>query len=52
MVKDTEAMQKLVFMTIELAKDKGKQEELESNISKLAITDADVKVANEILKLI
>lgn len=52
MVKDTEAMQKLVFMTIELAKDKGKQEELRTNISKLAIMDADVKVANEILKLI
>ena len=52
MVKDTEAKQKLVFMTIELAKDKGKQEELETNISKLAITDADVKVAEEILKLI
>ena len=52
MVKDTEAMQKLVFMTIELAKDKGKQEELESNISKLAITNADKIIADEILKLI
>ena len=49
MVKDTETMQKLVFMTIELAKDKSKQEELEMNISKLAITDADKKIAAEVL---
>ncbi len=52
MVRDSEAMQKLVFMTIELAKDKGKQEELKNNISKLAINDADMKIAEEILKLI
>lgn len=52
MVRDSEAMQKLVFMTIELAKDKGKQEELKNNISKLAINDADMKIAEEILKQI
>jgi UDP-N-acetylglucosamine--N-acetylmuramyl-(pentapeptide) pyrophosphoryl-undecaprenol N-acetylglucosamine transferase len=52
MVKDTEVKEKLVFMTIELAKDKGKQEELKTNISKLAIKDADMKIAEEILKLI
>jgi UDP-N-acetylglucosamine--N-acetylmuramyl-(pentapeptide) pyrophosphoryl-undecaprenol N-acetylglucosamine transferase len=52
MVRDTEVMQKLVFMTIELAKDKSKQEELEMNISKLAITDADMKIAAEVLKSI
>lgn len=52
MVRDTEAAQKLVFMTIELAKDKSKQEELKMNISKLAITNADEKIAEAVLKMI
>lgn len=52
MVRDSETMKKLSFMTIELAKDKSKQEELRMNISKLAITDADMKIAVEVLKLI
>ncbi|HMU47231.1 MAG TPA: undecaprenyldiphospho-muramoylpentapeptide beta-N-acetylglucosaminyltransferase [Chitinophagaceae bacterium] len=52
MVKDSEAMDKLVFMTIELAKDTGIQEELRNNIGRLAITNADELVANEILKVI
>lgn len=52
MVKDSEAMEKLVFMTIELSKDLGKQEELKNNIAKLAITNADEVIANEILKVI
>ena len=43
MVKDNEAMEKLVFMTIELAKDESKQEELKKNIAALAITNADRK---------
>lgn len=50
MVTDSETMQKLAFMTIELAKDTGKQEELKTNITKLAITNADEVIANEILK--
>jgi len=50
MVKDSEAKEKLVFMAIELAKDEGKQEELRENISALAITDADEKIAAEVLK--
>lgn len=49
MVKDSETKDKLVFMAIELAKDEGKQEEMKKNISMLAITDADRKIANEIL---
>ena len=49
MVKDTEVMQKLVFMTIELSMDESKQEELKKNIAGLAITDADMKIANEVL---
>lgn len=52
MVKDSETMDKLVFMTIELAKDTGMQEELRNNIGKLAITNADELVADEVLKVI
>jgi len=42
-------MQKLVMMTIQLSSDESKQEELKKNIAALAITDADNKIANEIL---
>ena len=52
MVKDNETKQKLMFMTIELAKDNSKQEELRKNIAALAITDADKIIAKEILKAI
>lgn len=52
MVKDSEAMEKLVFMAIELARDTGKQEEMMVNISKLAVTDADQRIAGELLKAI
>lgn len=52
MVKDGEALQKLVFMAIELSMDNGKQEELKRNIAPLAITNADERIAEEILKLI
>ncbi len=50
MVKDNEAGQKLVAMTIGLAKNESKQEELKKNISALAITNADEVVAEEVLK--
>ena len=49
MVKDTEAKDKLVFMSIELARDEGKQEELKNNMAKLGVTDADTRIAKEIL---
>jgi UDP-N-acetylglucosamine--N-acetylmuramyl-(pentapeptide) pyrophosphoryl-undecaprenol N-acetylglucosamine transferase len=52
MVKDGEVMQKLVFMTIELSMDLGKQEEMKKNISRLAITEADETIAAEIMKAI
>lgn len=52
MVKDSEAAAKLVSMTIKLAEDENKQEELKRNIAALAITDADTIIAGEILKLI
>lgn len=52
MIRDSEAMQKLVFMTIELSMDESKQQELIENISALAIADADQQIAGEILKVI
>ena len=48
-VKDAEVMQKLVFMTIELSMDEGKQNELKKNISALAIKNADMKIAEEVI---
>lgn len=51
-VKDSDAMKQLVLKTIELSRNKGKQEELKKNISALAITDADKRIAEEILKSI
>ncbi len=52
MVKDAEAMQKLVRMTTDLAGNEQQQQELKSNISKLAVTDADSKVADIILEIL
>ena len=52
MVNDNETKQKLVFMTIELSKDESKQDELKRNIGALAILDADMKIAEEVLRSI
>ena len=52
MVKDSEALDKVVPMIIELSKDESKQNELQRNISELAIVNADMKIAEEILKSI
>lgn len=52
MVKDNEAAEKLVFMAIELAKDISKQNELKENIAVLGVTNADIRIAEEILKSI
>jgi UDP-N-acetylglucosamine--N-acetylmuramyl-(pentapeptide) pyrophosphoryl-undecaprenol N-acetylglucosamine transferase len=52
MIKDSEAVDKAVPMIIELAKDESKQNEMRKNISRLAITDADEKIAAEIVRLI
>jgi UDP-N-acetylglucosamine--N-acetylmuramyl-(pentapeptide) pyrophosphoryl-undecaprenol N-acetylglucosamine transferase len=49
MVSDSEAKEKLVPMIIELARNDIKKNELKNNIGKLAITDAAVKVAREIV---
>ena len=50
MVKDSETAEKLVFMTIDLAKDDSHQKEMERNIAPLAVTDADSRIAIEVLK--
>ena len=52
MVKDSEVMQQLVPATLGLLKDENKQEELKKNIAALALTDADSRIAQEILKVI
>jgi len=49
MVQDDEAMDKIVPMIIELANDENKKSELKRNIGALAVTDADTRVAEEIL---
>ncbi|MEZ5028173.1 MAG: undecaprenyldiphospho-muramoylpentapeptide beta-N-acetylglucosaminyltransferase [Ferruginibacter sp.] len=52
MIKDSEALEKLVPAIISLSKDESKQQELKNNIGKLAITNADEIIATEILKMI
>lgn len=50
MIKDSEALDKVVPMIIELAKDENKQNELKKNIGALAIENADEKIAKEVLR--
>jgi UDP-N-acetylglucosamine--N-acetylmuramyl-(pentapeptide) pyrophosphoryl-undecaprenol N-acetylglucosamine transferase len=50
-VKDSEALDKVVPMIIDLAKDKNKQDELKRNIGTLAVTDADRRIARAVLEL-
>lgn len=52
MVKDSEAREKLVNTVIALTKNDAQQEVLRQHIGKLAITDADEVIANEILKVV
>jgi UDP-N-acetylglucosamine--N-acetylmuramyl-(pentapeptide) pyrophosphoryl-undecaprenol N-acetylglucosamine transferase len=52
MVKDSEALDKVVPMIIDLARNESKQNELKNNIGLLAITNADKKISEEISKLI
>lgn len=52
MVKDSAAAQELVPAIIALAKDEQKQEVLKNNIGRYAITDADKKIATQILETI
>lgn len=50
MVKDADAKSKIIEMAINLAADAGKREEMSRNLSALAVTNADERVADEILK--
>lgn len=50
MIPDKEALGKLVKEILQLAANKNEQEQLKNNIGRLAITDADDKIANEILR--
>jgi UDP-N-acetylglucosamine--N-acetylmuramyl-(pentapeptide) pyrophosphoryl-undecaprenol N-acetylglucosamine transferase len=52
MIADEDARDNLVPEMIKLAKNKPEQEMLKENIGKLAITDADEKIANEILNIL
>ncbi|RYY57107.1 MAG: undecaprenyldiphospho-muramoylpentapeptide beta-N-acetylglucosaminyltransferase [Chitinophagaceae bacterium] len=50
MVKDSEAMDRMVPMLIELAGDADRQVHMKNNLAKLAVPDADMVIAREILK--
>ena len=52
MVRDSEAMEKVVPMVLDLVKDEGKRNSLKIEISKYAVQNADAHVALEILKSI
>jgi UDP-N-acetylglucosamine--N-acetylmuramyl-(pentapeptide) pyrophosphoryl-undecaprenol N-acetylglucosamine transferase len=52
LVRDDEANSKLVTAILDLLNDKGKREMMQSNISKLGITNADERIAGEILQTI
>jgi UDP-N-acetylglucosamine--N-acetylmuramyl-(pentapeptide) pyrophosphoryl-undecaprenol N-acetylglucosamine transferase len=52
MVKDSEAKEKMIDTLLALAADSKQQELLKGNIEKLAVIDADERIANEILKSI
>ena len=52
MVRDSEAIDKLVPMIIELSKNEIKQNELKQNIKKLAIKNADEIIAEKIMETI
>lgn len=52
MIKDNEALNQLVDSIIALSNDENKQQELENNIGKLAVNNADEIIAEAILKSI
>ena len=52
MISDKNAPGQLVPEIIRLANNKAEQEMLKENIGKMAITDADDKISNEILKIL
>lgn len=52
MVKDSEASERIVPLVISLAQDEARQEEMKRQISALAVTDADERVARDVLTTI
>jgi UDP-N-acetylglucosamine--N-acetylmuramyl-(pentapeptide) pyrophosphoryl-undecaprenol N-acetylglucosamine transferase len=50
-VKDSEVQEKLIQEILALAKNEAKRNELKTNISALAIDDADEKIADEIFRI-
>jgi UDP-N-acetylglucosamine--N-acetylmuramyl-(pentapeptide) pyrophosphoryl-undecaprenol N-acetylglucosamine transferase len=50
MVRDMEAKEKLVATAVGLLKDEGRRRQLEENIGRLAVTNADEVIAGEILR--
>jgi UDP-N-acetylglucosamine--N-acetylmuramyl-(pentapeptide) pyrophosphoryl-undecaprenol N-acetylglucosamine transferase len=52
MVKDAEAVEKMVPMILELTAAPAKQEELRNNIGSLGVRDADKRIAEEIARMI
>ncbi len=50
LVKDSEARGKLVDTAIALLKDDSRRRQLEENIGRLAVTNADEVIAGEIIK--
>jgi len=52
MILDNEALEMLVPSVIELSKDILLQDRLKENIAKFAVTDADNKIAEEILEIL
>ncbi|MCU7547751.1 undecaprenyldiphospho-muramoylpentapeptide beta-N-acetylglucosaminyltransferase [Chitinophagaceae bacterium LB-8] len=52
MVKDSEAIDKVVPAIVELSKNQQGQDELKQNIARLAVSNADIVVAEEIVKTI
>ena len=51
-MKDSEAVRLLVPTVIALSRDEERRRELQGNIGRLAVTDADEVIAAEILKTI
>lgn len=52
MIRDTEALAQLVLEVIDLSRNEKRQQELSENISKMAVTNADERIAKEILMTI
>ncbi len=52
MITDENALQMLIPSVVALVKDSGRQQELSANIGGLAVANADVKIAEEILRLL